>query len=132
MGLDIDIYKANRRNKKNFICHFGTGYWFIVTYLESIPDTKVDDFCEVKITQEQVKAFIEKCRDVLLCYYNHTFDWYDEWIETAKEILPIYKKDIDLKYGKDYIDSVSIAYEEFLKMYKTLEEDDIICVYISY
>lgn len=132
MGLDIDIYKTNRKDKKQFICHFGTGYWFIVTYLESLPDTKVDDFCEVKITREQVKTFIEKCRDVLLCYYKNTFDLNNGWVDAAKEILPIYKKDINLTYEKGYIEPVSIAYEEFLELYKKLEEDDIICIYISY
>ena len=132
MGLDISVYKIDKRDRKAFHDWFGSSHWFIVTYLESIPNLAVTDYCNVHITRKQVKTFIEKCRDVLLCYYENTFDWDNAWIDIAKEILPIDKRDMNLNYGKGYIKSVSVAYESFLKLYEESYEDEKYCIYISY
>lgn len=132
MGLDINVYKINKKDKEIYHDGFGSGYWFIVTYLETIPDITINDYCKIQITREQIKTFIEKCRDVLLCYYKNTFDWNNGWIDAAKEILPIYTKDVNLVYGKDYIESVSLAYESFLKLYEESYEDEKYCIQISY
>lgn len=130
MGLDVDIYKKNKKGKEIYIDSVDGGYWFILTYLKAI--SNISDSCVVYITQDHIKNLIERCRDVLLSYYSNTFDWTNSWINTAMSILPLCKDSKNTQYDKDYIYNVSYTYELFLKIYEGLYDNETICIKISY
>ena len=131
MGLDIDIYKQNRKGKKQHVEWLGSGYWFVVTYLESI-SKEVSCDCEIEINKEQVKNLIERCKDVLINYYNNPFDNDQLWIDLAQGILPVYAGAEKIHYDKNYRECVSEAYEIFLKIYNELDNEETVIIEISY
>ena len=131
MGLDIDIYIRNRKGGKELIDCLGNDYWFVVTYLESI-SKEVSCDCELKIDKKQIKSLIERCKEVLICYYHDTFENNGLWINLAQSILPLYKDAEKEEYVKDYLKCVSYAYELFLKLYNELDNEETAIIEISY
>lgn len=132
MGLDIDIYKENKRGKRNHIIFLGANGWPLVTYFENLHNKKFSD-AEVKASQEDIRDIIEKCRDIIIKYFQNTFEWNkDEWISFAQSLLPLSNTDGKEWYDKTYIDDLFIIYEELISIYKEMDIDESIIFEISY
>lgn len=132
MGLDINIYKENKRGKRNNITYFGSNGWPLVTYFENKHNEDFND-SEVKASQEDIRDIIEKCRDIIISYFQNTFEWNkDEWITFAQSTLPISNIEDRVWYDKTYVDDLFTIYEELMNIYKEMDIDESIIFEISY
>ena len=133
MGLDLDIYKENKRGKQNHITHFSSDGWPIVTYFENKHKKSFND-SEVKTSESDIRDIIERCRDIIISYFQNTFEWNkDKWILFAQSTLPISNKDGKEWYDSSYIDDLVAIYDELLNIYKEMDENtESIIFKISY
>lgn len=132
MGLDIDIYEENKRGERNDITYFGSNGWPIVTYFENKHNKDFND-SEVKASQEDIRDIIEKCRDIIISYFQNTFEWNkDEWITYAQSTLPISNKEDRVWYDKTYVDDLFTIYEELMSIYKEMDVNESVIFKISY
>ena len=133
MGLDIDIYRENRKGKRNHITYFGNNGWPIVTYFENIHNKEFSD-TEVKASELDIRGLIERCRDVIIAYLQNTFEWdKDKWISVAQSLLPISDNSEKDWYDETYIENLFNIYEELMSIYKEMDENkESIIFEISY
>ena len=132
MGLYIDIYKENKRGKRNHITFIGGNGWPLVTYFENLHNKEFSN-AEVKASQDDIRDVIEKCRDIMISYFQNTFEWdKNEWIDYAQATLPISNREDRVWYDKTYVDDLFIIYEELMSIYKEMDIDESIIFEISY
>ncbi|MCH5167911.1 MAG: hypothetical protein J1F35_08540 [Erysipelotrichales bacterium] len=131
MGLDLNIYKENKRGKRNHITYFSSDGWPIVTHFENLHNQSFNN-SEVKASQEYIRNIIEHCRDIIIAYFQNTFECDDKWIPLAKSLFPISNKDDKLWYDKTYIDNLFVIYEELMSIYEEMDSDETIIFEISY
>lgn len=131
MGLDIDIYKENKRGKRNHITHFSSDGWPIVTYFENLHNKSFND-SEIKASQEDIRNIIEKCRDILITYFQNSFEWDNKWVSFAQFVFPISNNAEKDWYDRTYIDNVFNIYNELMDIYKEMDNNESIIFEISY
>ena len=131
MGLDLNISKENRKGKRNYITYFSSNGWPLVTYFKNIYKESLND-SEVKASQEDIRNIIERCKDVLINYFQNTFEWDDKWISYAQSLLPISNNAEKDWYDTVYIDNIFEIYEEFMNIYREMDIDESIIFEISY
>lgn len=126
MGLDLTIYKENKKGKREELAYFASDGWPIVKYFETLFDKPLNDI-DTPISVEQIREFLTYCKEVLLAYYNRTFDNPKEWIKVAYNIIP---NDVGNEY--DYIDCISEIYDELWKVQEELYDNENVILDISY
>lgn len=132
MGLDLEIYKENKKGERNHVIYFGGNGWPLVTYFENLHKKDLND-SEVKASQEDIRNIIEKCKDILISYFQNTFERdKDEWISFAQSTLPITNNEGREWYDKTYADDLFVIYEELMDIYKEMNDDESIIFEISY
>lgn len=131
MGLDLTIYKENKKGKRTEIASFGRDAWPIVTYFETYLDKELND-CQISVSKDEIISLIYRCKDVLIAYYNRDFEDTDSWIVKAKFELPIYINANSNNYDNNYIENISYIYNQFWEIIDSLWDDETVIFDINY
>ena len=131
MGLDLTIYKTDRKGRKKYLNHFSSDGWIIVTYLEQRHKKSLNDQ-KIVVSEEEIKDLIGRCKKVLLYYYERIFEEPNKWVENAHSILPITINAKTEWYDDEYIDNLSYLYRDLWKIVEELYDYENIIFEISY
>ena len=132
MGLDLTIYKEKKNGKRLELADFGSAGWSIVTYFAKKLDNKDLYNTEVRVTVAESRELIESCKEVLLSYYNRSFDNPNSWVDVAIAVFDTYDEDYYDEYDAAYIDNISTIYEELWKIQEEYYDDEILIFDINY
>lgn len=132
MGLDLTIYRQKKNGKRVELADFGRSGWSLVTYLARKHDNKDLYDAEVQVTVAELREMIECCKEVLLAYYNRSFDNPDSWVDIAIAVFDTYDEDYHDEYNEAYINDISDLYEELWKIQNEYYDDEILIFDISY
>lgn len=129
MGLDLTIYKENKKGKRREIDYFSSDGWIIVRYFEGQLNKPLYD-SEISVSLEQIRDLIKRCANVLIAYYNRTFEEPNVWIEAVKDNL--HEPPEDEYTTGVFIDEVSRIYDSLWKIQEELYDNESIILNISY
>lgn len=127
MGLDLTIYKENKKGKRQMVAEFSNDGWPIVTYLEKTLCQGLNDK-ELYVSIDNIYNMFDACKQVLIEYYNRTFEKPNSWVDTAKYMFSTYKEE----YNDTYIDNISYIYKELWNIQEELNDNEKLIFEISY
>lgn len=127
MGLDLTIYKENKKGKRQIVTEFSNDGWPIVTYLEQTLCQGLNDK-ELYVSIDNIYNMIDACKQVIIEYYNRTFEKPNSWVDTAKYMFSTYKEE----YNDTYIDNISYIYKELWNIQEELNDNEKLIFTISY
>lgn len=132
MGLDITIYKENKKGKRHELVYFCNDGWPIINFIKRNLNKSVSCDSEVVMSLDDIQELINGCKDVLIAYYERSFENSRSWLNIADFIFHSYDKEYFDEYNDYYIDSISTIYRAFWNIQEELYNNETIILNISY
>lgn len=128
MGLDITIYKKNKKDKLQEIAYFFSDGWPIVYHLKRKLNKELYNE-EVVLGMDDIREIIDCCKKILTAYYNRSFEYPWEWKKVATDTFDDWGH---CEHDDTYIDNISEIYRTLWKIQEELYDNETVIFDISY